>query len=64
MGQKTHKRLRRTARSMAAVKRHIANTTTAPLIPIDQEQYHVEGTVRNNPLSERGTIRWLKKHAK
>jgi len=64
MGQKKHKKLRRTARLMAAMKSDFAKTSKAPLIPPEQSHYHQGGQVKNNPLSERGTIRWLKRNAK
>ena len=47
---------------MASMKADFAKTTKAPLIPIDQTHYTQQGQVKNNPLSERGTIRWLKKN--
>lgn len=64
MGQKQHKKLRRTARLMADMKIAMAKTSKAPLIPPDQAQYRVGAQVRNNPLTERGTTRWLKRNAK
>lgn len=64
MGQKKHKKLRRTARLMAAMKQDFAKTSKAPLIPADQTHYHTGHQVRNNPLTERGTTRWLKRNAK
>lgn len=45
------------------MKADIAKTTRS-LIPIDQTHYESGGQVKNNPLSERGTIRWLKKYKK
>lgn len=46
---------------MSAMKQDFAKTTKAPLIPIDQSHYNADGQIKNNPLSERGTVRWLKK---
>lgn len=64
MGQKKHKKLRRTARLMTDMKVAMAKTSKAPLIPPEQAQYHTGSQVRNNPLTERGTIRWLKRNAR
>lgn len=68
MGQKKHKKLRRTARLMADMKQGIEKLQNqagkTPLIPSSQSHYRTNGQVRNNPLTERGTTRWLKRNAK
>lgn len=65
MGQKTHKKLRRTARLMADMKLAMTKSGKAPLIPPDVAHYRdSHGQLKNNPLTERGTIRWLKRNAK
>ncbi len=65
MGQKHHKKLRRTARLMADMKLVMAKSGKTPLIPPETTHYRdSHGQTKNNPLTERGTIRWLKRNAR
>lgn len=65
MGQKHHKKLRRTARLMADMKMKFVESGKTPLVPPEKTHYRdSDGQMKNNPITERGTIRWLKKNAK
>lgn len=65
MGQKQHKKLRKVARLMADTKVQMYAKSDRVLLPPSQKTYRdPRGATKNNPITERGTIRWLKKQKK
>lgn len=64
MSQKKLKKLRRAARLMADLKAAELGKGKPAALPVTQTHYRHGHETRNNPLTERGTYRWLKRHAK